>query len=291
MNMQTTVMRDSMVGDAWIQEACRLNPVQRVIDEKTGQPNGNILSGPVRLAFTDNVLKPGPKMKSDPKSAVGYSCTILWTPYADLAIIWEEYYKICASDFADCYNPHMQQYAVDNPIYDQGTKAVKYSGFTAGCMASNVSSNFAPQVVDMRGNPITDERRVYPGVWAICALNAYASGKKTPRKGPRFGLQSIMLIGDDKPLGGGAPDPKTLFKGVQVKPPVAVPGMGFGQGVPTGAPGAPPVGAPAVGQFYPPSPPSGAMGGPAPGMPPGMPPRPMTPPPPGSGEEDLSQFM
>lgn len=284
MQTQTTVMRDSMVGDAWIQEACRQNPVQRVIDEKTGQPNGNILTGPVRLVFTDAVFEAKPKMKSDPNSKVGYQSGILFTPYTDMAIFWEEYYKIAASDFPSHWNAQAQQYyGLDNPFFDQGTKQ-KYNGFTAGLWASTFSSNFPPDVVDTRGNPITDHKAIYPGVWAIVACNAYASGKNAPRKGPRFGLVSIMKIADDKPLGGGAPDPRTLFKGVTVKPPVAVPQGAFGQAVRTGAPGTPPVGQAAVGQFYPTSAPAGAP--PMAGAPMGAPPAG-----PGPADEDLSQFL
>lgn len=294
--MQTTVMRDSLVGDAWIAEACRQNPVQRVLDEKTGQPNGNILTGPVRLAFTDSILEAKPAMAADPNSRKTHSCTVLFTPYTDLTIFWEEYYKIAAASFANLYNPAMGQYVgMDNPIFDQGLKAVKYAGFTTGCMATNMSSNFRPSVVDTRMNPITDPAKIYPGVWAIVACNAYASGTRSPRKGPRFGLVSIVIIGDDKPLGGGPADPKAQFRGVQVKPPVGVPASAFGQNVQS-----PPGGSP-VGTFYPPGAPMVPAGTPAPYpgvqtapptavpyMPPGVP---LARPPLGSGDEDISQFM
>lgn len=284
----TTVMRDSVVGDQWIQEMCRLNPVSRIVGDD-GLPNGNILTGPVRLAFCDSLFDAKPKMKSDPNSKLGFGCTVLFTPYADMTIFWEEYYRICAADFSQFYNPAGQSYNVDNPIYDQGTKS-QYGGFTTGCWATNTSSNYKPPIVDMRNNPITDPSKVYPGVWALVAVNPYASGKGKPKKGPRFGLQTIMVIADDTPLAGGAPDPRAQFRGVQVKPPVGVPSAAFGQPV------APPPGAGGVAAYYPPSgiarPPSAPVGmAPPPGAVPAYTPGFLPPPPGGSGDdEDLTQF-
>jgi len=285
---KSTCIRDSIVGDAWIQEMCRINPVQRVIGED-GKPTGAILTGPVRLAFVA-LLQPEKKMKKDPNSATGFFTTLLWTPYSDLSIFWEEYYRVCAADFAQFYNATTQQYYVDNPIFDQGSKA-NYSGYTPGCWATNVSSQFKPPVVDMRGNPITDQSKVYPGVWAVVAVNAYASGKNSPRKGPRFGLSTVMIVGDDTPLAGGAADPRTTFKGVQVKPSAVAPTAAFAQAgatPPMGGPGAP---------YYPPSgiaaPPGFAPGAaPPPGQVAAYVPGHMPPPPPGSGnDEDLSGLM
>lgn len=208
--MTTTVMKNSQVGDQWIQDMSRLNPVQRVVDDK-GSVTDSILSGPVRLAFTDSLFTAKPQMKKDPTSKLKHSVTMLFTPYTVFDLYWEDYYKVAASDFASHYNPEARQYyGLDNPIYDQGTK-MKYPGFTPGLMAMNVSSNFKPHIVDPQGNLIVDERRVYPGVWAIVATNRYASGKQAPRKGPRFGLQTIMIIGDDAVLASGAPDPKMQF--------------------------------------------------------------------------------
>jgi hypothetical protein len=87
-------------------------------------------------------------------------------------------------------------------------------------------------VVDRNNNGIIDPSRVYPGVWAIVAVNPYASGKNFARKGPRFGLQAIQLIADDTNLAGSPPDPKTLFAGVNITPPVTAPAAGFGAAPP-----------------------------------------------------------
>lgn len=273
-------MKDSLVGDEWIREMCAANPVQHVINPETGQPNGNILTGPVRLAFCDHLFTPGRQMKNKPDSPMKYMTAVLFPPLADLGPLWQEYYRICASDFADtAYAQNgATYYNVDNPVRDQREK-IQFGGYTPGAMFLNLSSNFQPAIVDTRGNPVTDPAKAYAGAWAIVAINAYASGKGTPRKGPRFGLVQVMLVGDDKPLAGGQPDPRQTFQGVNVKPPVAVPGSQFGQ-----APSVPPQGAPVnAGGYYGAPPPTNGFGaaphpGPAPttgyapvagGMPPG----------------------
>lgn len=273
----TTIMKDSQVGDAWIRECCAANPVQRVLDA-AGQPTPNILTGPVRLVFCDALFVAKPQMRSDPSSKNKFSTGVLFTPFTDLSLFWEEYYRVCASDFVKEWNAAMQQYQVDNPISDQGLKAGKYGGFTPGLMTTTLTSDYKPPIVDVRHNPITDEKKVYPGAWAIVSCNSYASGKGFPKKGPRFGLQTIMLIGDDKPLAGGAPDPRAQFAQVQVKPPVAIAPGAFGVPPAHGA-------APGTGAFYPPQ---GGMQPPH-GM--NAPPRPPGPPPMGTGDDDLSQFM
>lgn len=252
--MTTTVMRESIIGDAWIHEMCQLNPVKRVIDPATWQPNGNITTGPVRLSFTDSVFEKKPAMKKITPGASArlvHQVTCLFTPWSVLDVLYEEYNRICASDFQNTWNGH--SYNVDNPFRNQGEKAHQYTGYTPGLYFINPSSEYKPAVVDVRGNPIVDQSKVYPGVWAIVAVNSYASGKGTPRQGPRFGLQSIMIIADDKNLAGSAPDPKTTFAGVNVKPPANAIPAGFGAAPPMQPA---PIGAGALNQPSLPPPPS-----------------------------------
>ena len=228
--MNTTVMRDSNVGDQWIKEACAANPVQWV-KSASGENTENFLSGPVRLSFCDALLEAKPQMRSDPNSRVAFSTSMLFTPFTDFTLFYAEYNRIAMAEFSSHYDKATRQFnGLDNPFFDQGTKT-KFSGYTPGLLAMNTSSNFKPAVVDSRNNPVAPDR-VYPGVWAIVCLNAYASGKNTPRKGPRFGLQSVMIIGDDQPLVGGGVDPKAVFAGVSIKPPVVQPSAAFGQPVP-----------------------------------------------------------
>lgn len=273
--MTTTLVRDSIVGDAWIQQTAQAVPVQRVMDAETGQPTGDLLTGPVRLAFETLFTLPDPSAQvENPK----FGAALLFTPLADFSIFYEEYYRVCAEEFRDHYDAASGQYfGLHSPFRDQGEKA-KFGGFTPGCVFMTCSSKYKPPVVDARGNPIVDEAKVYPGVWAICAVSPYAF--KDPRKkGVGFGLQSVMLIGDDTKFGGGAPDPNKTFaaaKGAITAPaiqPSQMQGMPPG-GAPAAPPGmppapqggtyaAPPAGAPAApGQYAPPSMPGAPVGDP-----------------------------
>lgn len=230
--MTTTVVRDSIVGDNWIYQTSQQVPIQRVIGDD-GQPTGDILTGPVRLSWPDLFELPKATAQiQNPK----YGSVLMFTPYADFAIIYEEYYVALSRDFGSLYEPTTQQYyGVHSPFRDQAEKAQAYQGYTPGCVFMTCSSQFKPPVVDARGNPIVDHSKVYPGVWAICSIKPYAYGKdaKGPtKKGIGFGLQTVMLIGDDTNLGGGAAaDPKATFKGVQVQAPITRPPMtAFQQG-------------------------------------------------------------
>lgn len=221
--MTTTIVRDSIVGDQWIEQVATSVPIQWVYDEKTGEPNGDILTGPVRLAF-DNlfVLPQATATSQNPK----YGATLLFTPYADLTILNDAYYDVCAQTFPEYWDAQEQDYlGLHSPFHDQRDKASKYGGFTPGCTYLNATSKFKPPVVDARMNPIVDQSKVFPGVWAICSINVYGYGKNPPqpKKGVAFGLQNVMIIGEDTKFGGGAADPTKTFKGINVRSPIVRP--------------------------------------------------------------------
>lgn len=285
-------MRDSIVGDNWIYQTAQAVPIQRVIDEATGQLTGDILSGPVRLAFDDlfTLPQPTPTMQN-PK----FGATLLFSPYADFTILYEEYNAVCAREFPEYYDAHTGQYnGLHSPFRDQREKT-KFGGFTPGCIFITSTSKFKPPVIDARFNPIVDPSKVYPGVWAICGINAYAY--KDPRKkGVAFGLQSVMIIGDDTKFGGGAPDPtKTMAAARGIAAPIVRPDVA--KGMPMGAqpqpgahipgytqPSAQPPHHPAPAQHY--QPPAHQ-----PYQPPHMPGQPAGQPPLGYGDDDDMSFL
>lgn len=270
--MTTTIVRDSIVGDAWLQATAAAVPVQRVIDQTTGQPTGDILTGPVRLSFDTLFELPPPKPGyENPK----FGATLLFTPLADFTIFYEEYYNVCAREFREYYNAQSgQYYGLHSPFRDQGEKQ-QLSGYTPGCIMMNCTSKYKPPVIDSRYNPIVDQSKVYPGVWAICAVSPYAY--KDPRKkGVGFGLQSVMIIGDDTKFGGKAPDPQQAFAAARgaITPPSISPGVAAGMplGAPPSAPQQPLLAPPPGGTFAPPAAPAGRPGGYAmPGAPVGDP--------------------
>ena len=273
--MTTTVVRDSMVGDEWIKRSCEANPIGPVLDPTTGQPSSNFLTGPVRLAFVDNLIIPKIKELANGSKLESYEGVLLFTPFADFTPLYNEFYRVCAEKFKQYHDPSSGQYpGIRSPFRDQAEKAARFSGYTPGCVFMSVSSQFKPVVVDQNMNPIVDASKVHAGAWVIASINAYeyglkpspATGQVPPNKGVSFGLQSVMLIADDTNLGGGAVDPQSQFGGVNVTPPAAQPNALFGQPAP-GAPGTPAAGPPGA----PPAPPGVPGAPPAPGMMPATP--------------------
>lgn len=250
--MTTTIMRDSQVGDAWIQQTMLTAPMQWVAKEDGSTPT-DFLTGPVRLAFP-NLIAP---TKNDRDEDI-FNSALLFPPGADLSIAQAAYYGICGQEFADYYDVGTQQYqGLGSPFHDQAEKCAKYTGYTPGAMFVNANTRYKPSVVDTHYNPIVDPSKVYAGVWAILSLNAYSYGRVPPRpkKGVSFGIQTVMIIGDDKQLAGGGPDPRNQFGGVAgaFAPPTVSSGQVQGMpgaGAPPGAPpGAPMPGAPVGGTY------------------------------------------
>lgn len=251
--MTTTIMKNSIVGDAWIQQAYAAVPIQPVLDEATGQPTGNFLTGPVRLSWDTLFELPQPtKDTPNPK----YGATLLFPPVADFAPLYKAYYDQCAKDFADHYDANTQQYyGVHSPFRDQAEK-MKFNGYTPGCVFMNVSTQYKPPVVDARGNPIVDRSKVYPGVWAVCAINPY-SFFDSRKKGVNFGLQSVMIVGDDENIGGRGADPDAVF--AAAKGAITMPTAAITANMPAGG-GHPPAGSPTM----PSAPPGGTFASHAP---------------------------
>ncbi len=200
------LMRDSKVPDAWIREQMIKNPPSL-------RPNGSIFSGPVRLCFP-NLFKAQTAKNSDGEPKFG--ADLLFPPGTDMSLfakIWTEQARIA---FPDRWTPDGKPIGLHSPFHDQVEKTIGkgYAGYTPGAIHFTTSSKYKPVVVDPGMNPVTDEARVYPGVWAFVALNHYKySNKKT---GIGFGLQTVMLIMDDQKLGGGGSDPTKDFAHVQI---------------------------------------------------------------------------
>lgn len=250
--MTTTIVRNSIVGDDWIRQMQQLVPPQKVYKKDAqGQMvwTGDILSGPVRLSWV-NLFKAKKGMESDPNSAEKFSVVLLFPPplpgqdvNMQMALFYEEYYRICAEKFANHWNG--QQYVgLHSPFHDQGEK-FKYDGYTAGCISLGVSSQFKPPVVKPipgdpnNFNPVLTEAEAHPGVWAIVAMNAYGYGmnaKGPNKKGPGFGIQSVIIIGDDTNIGGGKQaDPQQAFGAIAGNLPAPIVRPNFGA-LPGGSP-------------------------------------------------------
>lgn len=276
-------LKDSNLPDEWVAAAVAGNPITPTYGND-GKPDGNYRLVPGRLTWV-HLVKPNPKpMNEDRKPDSDkplYECTVLLPPGAQEQInnvLWPDLYAKLRADFPHNFDANGSPVGLGIPWQDQAIHAMKpnYAGYQPGLPFIHTTSQYKPQIVDPAGNPIVDERRVYPGVWAILLVNlfTYGGGKNPrPKKGGSVGLQGVMIVADDKPLStGGQPDVKKAFAGVSIQPKFNA-GAAF-----AAAPGAPPP--PPGASFMPPpttvAPPPAPQGGYAP---PPAPPGAYAPPP------------
>ena len=206
-----TQHRDSTLDPRWLAEQIRVNPPRRL-------ENGNIFSGIVRLAFPNLFTPRKPNVQSGSQEEK-FGATLLFPVGADLTVFSEEWTRIAKEKFPKNWGPDGKPINLHSPFHDQAEKVYgpkPLSGYTPGAIYCAVTSKFKPPVVDANTNPIVDEKRVYPGVWAFVSLNAYSYGPPQPKLGVAFGLQSVMIVADDKPLGGGGSDPRKDFAGITI---------------------------------------------------------------------------
>lgn len=234
------VPRNSRVTADWIRNACTFNPVKKLLDPATGQFAGNYSTGPVRLSWTQHLFK---AQKGDDGNEK-FSVTALFPPGVDLTPLIVAANEAGYQGYPDNMTAGGFQWAgLQSPWHDQLEKANKYKGYTPGAWYFNAGTYFAPRIVDPNMNDIVDEKRVYPGVWAILAVNAYPYGHRPKpgrptKKGVSFGLQSTVIICDDEVLGGGGLDPKKAFAGINIEHTTSI-AASFGITPPTSSPAAP----------------------------------------------------
>lgn len=172
-------------------------------------PNGNLRTSPVRLSFP-NLFS---RSKPVPPNLEGkYGANLVFPVGADISILKEEAGKVTKAKWADAGTPKGPK--LKSPFKDQADM-LRYDGYNEGGVFLSPTSDRQPVVVDANGVVVTDSSRVYPGVWAVCTLRPYTYDKGV-NKGTSFGLQSVMLVADDKNLGGGGESIADAFAGVSL---------------------------------------------------------------------------
>ena len=190
--------------DEWIKAALAKNPCVKL-------ENGNIRTCPVRLSFV-HVFKPGKAIEEgkEPK----YGVSVLFPVGADISVLQAEARAVAQGKWPKAGTPEGPK--LKGPFLKQDDDAERYIGYRPGGVLIRALSNQRIAVVDQNLAPIVDEARVYPGVWAIVTLRAFAYDMGV-NKGVSFGLQSVMIIADDQNIGGtGQDNPSTDFASVQV---------------------------------------------------------------------------
>jgi len=90
--------------------------------------------------------------------------------------------------------------AIKIPIRDGDIEREEDAAY-ADAFFVNANSTTAPQIVDIKVQPILDRSEVYSGVYARVSLNFYAFNSNG-NKGVACGLGNIQKVKDGEPLGG-----------------------------------------------------------------------------------------
>lgn len=230
----------SRVTNEWLSDIHRRYPVQRIMTrdaQGVESWTGNVRSSLVRLSFP-HLFKPQPAMEAGKEPQ--FMVTSLFPAGADISLL-----ALIAQETATAeWGANAASFQLHSPFRDQGEKASKYSGYVPGSTFIASGGQRRPPVVDQNLAPITDENRVYPGVWGFVTYRCFPYNVKGPtgailKRGISFGLQSVMIVADDENLGGGGSDPNQDFAGVQIEAAVNPAGLfsNHGQVVQQGAPG------------------------------------------------------
>ena len=188
-----TLMADTNMTDEWIKKACGGNPI-RVLD------SGNILLCPTRGSFLNLFERSRP---IPPATEGSYGGNLIFPTCADLSVLEQAVVDVLKEKCPDALSADpKKRVKVKSPFKDQGDM-LKYDGYVeGGKFISATSKKNRPTLVDARQQIVTDETLVYPGVWVVCTVRPFWYDKGV-NKGVSFGLQSVMLVADDKNLGGG----------------------------------------------------------------------------------------
>jgi hypothetical protein len=176
-----------------------------------------LVTEPVRLSYPFLFVR-RPKSKFEKKGKaqqMTFQCTILIPPDARLG----RYKKALEAAELEMWGKKVNLDPAKFPIKDAGAKRDRNGdpipGYEAGWRYIALHSNDPVGVVDRQCIPVLPDEdedpnnpgvfhrssKVYPGVWAMAYLNAYAWDFEGLR-GVSFGLNGIQLVRDGDRLGG-----------------------------------------------------------------------------------------
>lgn len=199
----------------WIERVVRDNPCV-LLD------NGNIRTCPVRLSFA-NLFE---RSKPVPPNTEGkFGANLIFPLCADLSVLQTAVVETLKAKWPTFGTPQAPK--LKSPFKKQG-EMLKYAGYAEGGYFITAISDQKPAVVDQRLNPIGDPAKAANGFWAICTVRPFSYDKGV-NKGASFGLQSVMIVAEDKAFSGGSENVASAFAGVKIDAGVN-PASGFGEG-------------------------------------------------------------
>lgn len=215
-------MMNTRLSQAEIEKMVKANPA-KVVSGTT------VVLPPARLSFV-NLGKRG-RNTVDPTKEGKFGANLLFTKDADLNALIATYKQVVRDNFPN--NPEGKGFKV--PFRDQADRVAPLEGgnnaagktskgYVPGCLFIAPTANNRPPLATFETGGVkpflsNDEDAIeaafYSGIWAICAVNPYAS-KNTANPGVFFGLQSVLKIRDDNTFTGGGLDPVAAFSGINI---------------------------------------------------------------------------
>jgi len=163
---------------------------------------GTIITPAFRIAWP-NVFEPS---KNKDGSDGLYNITMLFTEKADLremnAIAWNKAKGRWAKRFEGLKEGEWPRKVTC--LRDGNEKAEEGYEYYADTTWGKATTKFKFPVVDVKGIPVTDSDKVYPGVWARAYVDCYTYDNDG-NKGVNYGLQALQILKDGDRFGGGGP--------------------------------------------------------------------------------------
>jgi hypothetical protein len=154
-----------------------------------------IVTQPVRLAFPA-LFEPKPVSKGSDKEK--YQAVLLLPPSYDIKPLKAALKAACIDRWGKV--PEMRPDKIG--LKPCSEKANAPDGYDDGWFYINTKSEYQPQVVDERLNPVIDPEKVYAGCFVRAHINAFAYDHEQGGKGVSFGLNSIQFVRSGERLDG-----------------------------------------------------------------------------------------
>src|SRR5262245_56172012 len=164
-----------------------------------------------RLSFPNTFQAKQIMGQGDPK----FEVTCLFEKGADLTALQKAIIACATERWGDKALADLKAGKIHQPFRDQGEKE-HLEGYVAGAKFFPARTKLKPFICDHRLAPITDPEQVYPGRYAIAAVNAFAWTHPMKGRGVSFGLIGLQLLEHAPRFGGGGYKPSDVFEPVEI---------------------------------------------------------------------------
>lgn len=163
------------------------------LTDAAGAPNGNVVLGPVRLAFA-NLAEP----KADDNGKMSYQAALIIPSAVDISALRTAAGRVFGSEFGEDWKSKLEKGVLKSPFKPQSKMAEKYDGFEADGMFINVKRSATIDPIacfDRAMNPMPLSE-VYSGMWCVVQVRPYAY-KTKQNSGVSFGINSLQFLAHD----------------------------------------------------------------------------------------------